>query len=129
MKQKTERHRREEHGFSLPARLASFRYAFNGLMTMIIEQRNAQIHLVATIAVLALGVLTGLNSVEWILLMLAITLVWIAEALNTALEYLADAAVPETHELVGKAKDVAAAGVLIAAAFSLIVALWAFWPF
>ena len=119
MKQKTERHRREEHGFSLPARLASFRYAFNGLMTMIIEQRNAQIHLVATIAVLALGVLTGLNSVEWILLMLAITLVWIAEALNT----------PETHELVGKAKDVAAAGVLIAAAFSLIVALWAFWPF
>ena len=96
---------------------------------MIIEQRNAQIHLVATIAVLALGVLTGLNSVEWILLMLAITLVWIAEALNTALEYLADAAVPETHELVGKAKDVAAAGVLIAAAFSLIVALWAFWPF
>jgi diacylglycerol kinase len=60
------------------------------------------------------------------LVLLAITLVWIAEALNTALENLADAAVPETHELVGKAKDTAAARVLIAATSALIVALWAF---
>lgn len=128
MKQKTERRQRQQ-GFSLRARLASFRYAFNGLLTMVVEQHNARLHLVAAMAVLGLGVLTGLTSLEWMLVLLAITLVWMAEALNTALEYLADAAVPETHELVGKAKDVAAAGVLIAAAFALIVALWAFWPF
>ena len=128
MKQKTERRQRQQ-GFSLRARLASFSYAFNGLLTMVAEQHNARLHLVAAMSVVGLGVLTGLTSLEWMFVLLAITLVWMAEALNTALEYLADAAVPETHELVGKAKDVAAAGVLIAAAFALIVALWAFWPF
>ncbi|MBQ0759083.1 MAG: diacylglycerol kinase (ATP) [Zhongshania sp.] len=129
MKHKTERRRGYQQGFSVRARMDSFRYAFNGLMTMIFEQHNARIHLVATMAVVALGVLTGLKSLEWMMILLAITLVWMAEALNTALESLADAAVPEAHDLVRKAKDVAAAGVLIAAAFALIVALWAFWPF
>ena len=128
MKHKTERRRRNQR-FSLRARLDSFRYAFDGLITMIFEQHNARIHLVVTLAVLALGLLTGLESIEWMMVILAICLVWMAEAVNTALETLADAAVPETHELVAKAKDVAAAAVLIAAAFSVIVALWAFWPF
>ena len=128
MKHKTERRRRNQQ-FSLRARLDSFRYAFDGLIIMIFEQHNARIHLVVTLAVLALGLLTGLGSIEWMMVILAICLVWMAEALNTALEYLADAAVPETHELVAKAQDVAAAAVLIAAAFSVFVALWAFWPF
>lgn len=128
MKHKTERRRRNQQ-FSLRARLDSFRYAFDGLITMIFEQHNARIHLVVTLAVLALGLLTGLESIEWMMVILAICLVWMAEAVNTALESLADAAVPEPHELVAKAKDVAAAAVLIAAAFSVIVALWAFWPF
>lgn len=128
MKHKTERRRRNQQ-FSLRARLDSFRYAFDGLIIMIFEQHNARIHLVVTLAVLALGLLTSLESIEWMMVILAICLVWMAEAVNTALESLADAAVPEPHELVAKAKDVAAATVLIAAAFSVIVALWAFWPF
>jgi diacylglycerol kinase len=128
MKHKTERRRRNQR-FSLWARLDSFRYAFDGLITMIFEQHNARIHLVATLAVLALGLLAGLEPIEWIMVILAICLVWMAEAMNTALESLADAAVPEAHDLVAKAKDVAAAAVLIAATFSVIVALWAFWPF
>lgn len=127
MQHKTERRRRDQ-GFSIKARLSSFRYAFYGLMTMIIDQHNARIHLVATLSVLALGLLTGLNSLDWLWVFLAVSLVWITEALNTALEYVADAAVPETNELVAKAKDVAAAAVLIAATFALMVALWVFWP-
>ena len=42
-------------------------------------------------------------------------MVWVAEALNTALELLCDAVSPDFHPLVGKAKDVAAGAVLISA--------------
>jgi len=54
--------------------------------------------------------------------------VWVAEGLNTALEKLADAAVPQHHELVGKAKDVSAAAVLIAAVIAVAVAIALFAP-
>ncbi len=48
--------------------------------------------------------------------------VWTAEALNTALEFLADASHPEFHPLIKKAKDAAAAGVLISALGAVIIA-------
>jgi diacylglycerol kinase (ATP) len=49
-------------------------------------------------------------------------MVWLGEALNTALELLADEVSLEQRPLIGKAKDVAAAGVLIASLTSLSVA-------
>ena len=42
-------------------------------------------------------------------------IVWTAEALNTAFEFLADAASPNFHPVVRDAKDVAAGAVLITA--------------
>ena len=52
-----------------------------------------------------------------------------AEALNTALEFLADVASPEFHPLVGKAKDVAAGAVLISAIGSAAIGLLVFGPY
>ena len=54
--------------------------------------------------------------------------VWTAEALNTALELLADVASPEFHPLVEKAKDVAAGAVLISAIGSVIIGLLVLGP-
>jgi diacylglycerol kinase (ATP) len=54
--------------------------------------------------------------------------VWTAEALNTALEFLADAASPEFHPLVGHAKDVAAGAVLISAAGAVVIGLLVLGP-
>ncbi len=54
--------------------------------------------------------------------------VWSAEALNTAFEFLADATNPTFHPLIGKAKDVAAGSVLIAAIGSVIIGLLIFGP-
>jgi diacylglycerol kinase len=51
-----------------------------------------------------------------------------AEALNSAVEYLADAAVPEQNELIRKAKDVSAAAVMSSAVFAVLVGFWAFVP-
>lgn len=56
-------------------------------------------------------------------MVVAIMAVWTAEALNTALEFLADVASPEFHPVVKKAKDVAAGAVLISATGSVAIAL------
>jgi len=49
-------------------------------------------------------------------------------AVNTALEYLTDLVSPDRHPLAGKAKDVAAAAVLLAATGAVVVGLIIFLP-
>ena len=62
-------------------------------------------------------------------MVIAIMAVWMAEALNTAFEFLADVASPEFHPLVEKAKDVAAGAVLISACGSVVIALLILGPY
>jgi diacylglycerol kinase (ATP) len=114
--------------FSFTARLHSFRYALAGLRTLLLTQHNAWLHAAATAAVVATGLVLGLSRAEWCWLVLAMTLVWMAEALNTALEFLADAVTQEFHPLILQAKDVAAAAVLIAAIGALVIGLMVFGP-
>lgn len=62
-------------------------------------------------------------------MILAISIVWTAEALNTAFEFLADAASPEFHPLVRDAKDVAAGAVLVTAIAAATIGVIIFWPY
>ncbi len=114
--------------FSLAARMASFKHAFCGFVDLLRTQHNARIHALATVVVVALAAWLELKRPDWIALLAAIALVWVAEAFNTALEYLADAAVPEHHPLIGKAKDVAAAAVLLASLSAALIGLLVFLP-
>jgi diacylglycerol kinase (ATP) len=114
--------------FSVSERLRSFRFALAGIRTLLAEQHNARIHLLATVVVVAAAAYFDVSPAEWLALMLAVALVWLAEAMNSALEYLCDAAVPEQHALIRKAKDVAAGGVLICAGFAAVVAAVVFLP-
>jgi diacylglycerol kinase (ATP) len=65
---------------------------------------------------------------EWCWMTLAIIGVWLAEALNTAIEFLTDLVSPEFHPLAGKAKDVAAGAVLIAAIGAVVIGMFVFGP-
>jgi diacylglycerol kinase (ATP) len=102
-------------GLGLAARAASFRYAGRGLRSLVASQPNARVHAAATLAAVALALALGLSRLEWCALVLAIGLVWVAEALNTAIEQLCDLVSREAHPLVAGAKDLAAGGVLAAA--------------
>jgi diacylglycerol kinase (ATP) len=95
---------------------------------LVSSQHNAWIHAAATLVVVGLGLVLGVSRLEWALLALAIGAVWTAEGLNTALEWLCDVASPDHHPLVGKAKDVAAASVLLAAAASALVGILVLGP-
>ena len=101
--------------FNLAYRVRSFGFAGAGLLLVLRSQHNAWIHAVATLLVLALAVLFPLSGLEWCVLLIAIGLVWSAEAMNTALELLADAVSPDRNPLIGQAKDAAAGAVLVAA--------------
>lgn len=91
------------------------------MQIMISTQRNARIHLMITIIVFGFGFYLGFTTLEWCLIVFAAGTVWTAEAFNTAVEFLVDVASPEFHPLAGKAKDVAAAAVLISAICSAII--------
>ncbi|HMP72645.1 MAG TPA: diacylglycerol kinase family protein [Kiritimatiellia bacterium] len=110
------------------SRLASFRHAFRGIGVLIGSQPNARIHFLATLGVMGIGMVVELDRMEWAALALAIALVWVAEGLNTGLEFLADAVSPDHHPLVRNAKDVAAGAVLVAALGAVVVGGLIFGP-
>lgn len=114
--------------FSIKARLKSFAYAFNGIIALIKNEHNARIHLFATICVIPAGFFFHLSAGEWIAVIFAIGFVFSAEAVNSAIEYLADFVSPGRHELIRLAKDIAAAAVLFAAITAAIVGLIIFLP-
>lgn len=116
-------------GAYLAARIRSFGYAFKGIFHLVRSQPNAQIHLLATVVVVSLGFWCEITGTEWCILLLTMALVWSAEAVNTALEHLTDLVSPDYHPLAGKAKDVAAAAVLLAAIFAVAIAGIIFVPY
>lgn len=102
-------------------RIGSFAAAYQGLIYVFKTQKNAWIHLAATIGVIAVSTFLQLSRVEWVAILLVIGLVWMAEFLNTSLEAIVDLASPEIHPLAKIGKDVGAASVLIAAFISILI--------
>ena len=107
--------------FSLKSRFGSFKFALNGLCSVLKNEHNSRIHLLAAIIAVVLGIILKLNRYEWSLLIIVIGIVFLTELLNSSLESLADIIDPGWNEQIRKAKDYAAAAVLISAIISVIV--------
>jgi diacylglycerol kinase len=116
------------NGGGLRGRVQSFAHAITGLTDLLRHEPNARVHAVATVAVCALGAALDVSRADWRWLVAAICGVWAAEAFNTALEALADAVEPDHDARIKRAKDVAAAGVLVAALGAAIVGLLVLGP-
>jgi len=102
---------------------AAFRTAFAGLGYAIRTQRNIRIHLAAAGAVIIVGLIVGVNLLEWAILALTIGFVFVSEMFNTVVEATVDLVTTERHPLAKAAKDVAAGGVVTAALISVVVGL------
>jgi diacylglycerol kinase (ATP) len=114
--------------FEFTGRIRSFHNAARGLGLTLRSQPNAWIHAAATVTVVVAGGVLGISRAEWCLIILACAAVWTAEALNTAIEFLADAITKEFHPMIGQAKDVAAGAVLVSALAALVVGVLVFGP-
>ena len=106
--------------FSIKSRLSSFKFAFQGLLSLLKNEHNARIHLLATILAIVLGIVMKISVTEWALLTIVIGLVFISELFNTAIEKLADFVHPEWNDQIKKVKDYAAAAVFISAVIALV---------
>lgn len=95
---------------------------------MIRTQRNAWIHAIASLVVIALSIWLQINRLEWALIVISIAMVWTSEFINTALEAVVDLASPQQHYLAKIGKDVGAAAVLIAAGTSVIIGILVLGP-
>jgi len=114
--------------FTIHSRFRSFRFAGEGIFSFILREYNAMLHFMATVAVITLGVLTGISTSEWIAILLSIGLVWVAEMFNTCIEKLIDFIAPGYHQQIKFIKDVAAGAVLVAALIALAIGLIVFIP-
>ncbi|ATO43764.1 diacylglycerol kinase family protein [Loigolactobacillus coryniformis] len=107
----------------------SMRHAFAGLIAVAHLERNMRWHLLASILVLVGGWWLQVDRSEWLWLILAIFLVIQSELANTVVENVVDLLTDQHYALAAKyAKDMAAAAVLVAAIFAIVVGLIIFLP-
>lgn len=114
--------------FTIQARARSFSFAVRGLRQLVAREHNAWIHLAATVAASAAGLALRLGPADWRWLIMAIALVWMAEAVNTAIEALCDHLHPDFDPAVGHVKDMAAGAVLVAAIAAALIGALTFLP-
>ncbi len=97
-----------------PNLLASFNFAFEGVIHVLRTQRNMRIHFLVAVLVLIAALVTNVEKLELIALLLSISFVLIAEMINTAIEAAIDVATTAFDPMAKLAKDIAAGAVLIA---------------
>lgn len=104
-------------------RLNSLSYALAGWLYMLVRQKNTRIQAVFSIAVMIFALWLGIDPISWAVLILTITIVWMAEFLNAAVEAAINLASAELHPMAKVGKDVASAAVLLGAVASIFIGL------
>jgi len=108
--------------------IMGFSYAFSGLWYALRTQRNARVHVAATLLVIIVGIALHVSALEFAILFVAITGVFIAEMFNTVIEVCIDLISPDYHPLAKIAKDMAAGAVLLSAMLAIVIALFILGP-
>lgn len=102
--------------------IRSLSYALSGLYSALKSERNLRVHIIAMCLAISLGFYLGLSLTEWGFIIFAIGFVIVAELFNTAIERLGDeAANGQQKQAIKKAKDTAAAAVLLAAITAIVI--------
>ncbi|MDG2193975.1 MAG: diacylglycerol kinase family protein [Polaribacter sp.] len=105
----------------LRGRLRSLGFALKGMWFLLTTEDSIKVQIFLTILMIIAGFYFNLSAIEWMLQLLAIGLVLVAESLNTAVEKLADFVHPDYHEKIGFIKDISAGAPSFAAIISLVI--------
>lgn len=106
----------------------SFKYAFKGLGSAVKSERNMKIHFTMMMLVIIAGVFFNIAIWEWITCFILFGLVIGMECVNTAIEIIVDMVSPKYNEAAGRAKDIAAGGVLACAIGAAVAGIFIFLP-
>lgn len=106
----------------------SFKYAFAGILTSFVKERNMKIHFFIMLLVIIAGMILKLSQIEWFICIIWFSLVIMGELFNTAIETTVNIAMPYRNPKAKAAKDISAGAVLILAIGSAITGLMIFIP-
>lgn len=107
----------------------SFRHAFDGIKLLVKKERNMRIHLCMCVLVIMCAVIFSLTALEKAVVILLCALVTSAELINTAIENVIDMNTAVFNMYAKRAKDLAAAAVLVLSIASAIIGLIIFVPY
>jgi len=109
-------------------RLRSLKFAFKGAWLLLTTEDSIKAQVFMAVIVTVMGFCFDISNIEWMLQFLAIGMVLVAEALNTAIEKVADFVHPDFHIKIGFIKDIAAGAPTFAGIISLILAGFIYIP-
>jgi len=110
-------------------RIASFKFAFNGIRLMFKSGPNFIIQLLIAILVISAGIYFQITTYEWTIILICIGGVLSAEIFNTAIEKMVDHLSPEKNKYAGEIKDLAAGAVLLFSIITAIIGIIIFYPY
>ena len=113
----------------LKKHLLSYRYALRGMWLAFRFEPNMAIHVAAALAVVLINYWLDVTKTEWLITLILIGIVWMAEIFNTAIEKLADRVTKEQDPLIGQAKDLAAGAVLVVCIVAVICGVVIYIPY
>ncbi len=113
--------------------LKSLNNAAEGVIHVVRHERNMRLHFLIALFILLSAIFLGVGRVEWLILCGAVSIVLIAEMVNTAIEHTVDLVHKTFNPQAKIVKDISAGMVLISALYALIVGFSIFlrywvWP-
>ena len=109
-------------------RLKSIVIAAKGALLLIKSEASIKVQVAVSILVTCAGFYFDISNIEWLIQLLAIGLVLGTEALNTAIEEIADFIHPNHHKKIGYIKDIAAGAVFFSGIAAIMVAMIIYIP-
>lgn len=109
-------------------RLSSMKYAIAGLIYMFRRENSTKVLVVATVVAFGLLVWLQVEVMAGLIVVLSLTIVWMAEIINSAIEAVVDMATDEIHPMAKVAKDVASTATLISGIVFIITMAVVFGP-
>ena len=113
----------------LKKHLAGYSYSFRGIWLAFRYENNMIFHLAAAVVVILVNFKLHITMTEWLITLMLIGLVWMAEIFNTSIEKLADHVSPDYHPLIGQVKDLASGAVLIICLTAVVCGLIIYLPY
>lgn len=109
--------------------IKSIKHALNGIIHLFKTEHNAQLHLIGVVGIVSINTLLKVNRYDWILTLICIGIIIALEAINTAIEKIANFIQPSYNRHIGLIKDISAGGVLIMGGVSTLIGLLIYTPY
>lgn len=101
----------------------SMKFALNGLFYALRTERNVQIWLGVALLIIGISLWLEVSQIEFLIIILWMTLIGTSEYLNTSIEKLADRVTMEHDEQIKHVKDIAAGATFVASIGAIVSGL------